>query len=106
MSELEEMLFQKARRVLRNPLEVTEDVVILSLQEAKELTENKPIAQTLLLDLALLRVKLNLKIELTEFEEKSILSILKRADAISINELNEVVNHTILFGTRSSIWDI
>ena len=100
------MLFQKARRVLRNPLEVTEDVVILSLQEAKELTENKPIAQTLLLDLALLRVKLNLKIELTEFEEKSILSILKRADAMSINELNEVVNHTILFGTRSSIWDI
>ena len=106
MSELEEMLFQKARRVLRNPLEVTEDVVNLSLQEAKELTENKPIAQTLLLDLALLRVKLNLKIELTEFEEKSILSILKRADAISINELNEVVNHTVLFGTRSSIWDI
>lgn len=106
MSELEEMLFQKARRVLRNPLEVTEDVVILSLQEAKELTENKPIAQTLLLDLALLRVKLNLKIELTEFEEKSILSILKRADAMNINELNEVVNHTILFGTRSSIWDI
>lgn len=106
MSELEEMLFQKARRVLRNPLEVTEDVVILSLQEAKELTENKPIAQTLLLDLALLRVKLNLKIELTEFEEKSILSILKRADAININELNEVVNHTVLFGTRSSIWDI
>ena len=106
MSELEEMLFQKARRVLRNPLEVTEDVVILSLQEAKELTENKPIAQTLLLDLALLRVKLNLKIELTEFEEKSILSILKRADAISINELNEVVNHTVLFGTRSSMWDI
>ncbi len=106
MSELEEMLFLKARRVLRNPLEVTEDVVILSLQEAKELTENKPIAQTLLLDLALLRVKLNLKIELTEFEEKSILSILKRADAISINELNEVVNHTVLFGTRSSIWDI
>lgn len=106
MSELEEMLFQKARRVLRNPLEVTEDVVILSLQEAKELTENKPIAQTLLLDLALLRVKLNLKIELTEFEEKSILSILKRADAISINELNEVVNRTVLFGTRSSIWDI
>lgn len=106
MSELEEMLFQKARRVLRNPLEVTEDVVILSLQEAKELTENKPIAQTLLLDLALLRVKLNLKIELTEFEEKSILSILKRADAISINELNEVVNHTVLFGTRRSIWDI
>lgn len=106
MSELEEMLFQKARRVLRNPLEVTEDVVILSLQEAKELTENKPIAQTLLLDLALLRVKLNLKIELTEFEEKSILSILKRADAMSINELNEVVNHTVLFGTRSSIWDI
>mgnify|MGYP003546377714 FL=1 len=106
MSELEEMLFQKARRVLRNPLEVTDDVVILSLQEAKELTENKPIAQTLLLDLALLRVKLNLKIELTEFEEKSILSILKRADAMSINELNEVVNHTILFGTRSSIWDI
>ena len=100
------MLFLKARRVLRNPLEVTEDVVILSLQEAKELTENKPIAQTLLLDLALLRVKLNLKIELTEFEEKSILSILKRADAISINELNEVVNHTVLFGTRSSIWDI
>lgn len=106
MSELEEMLFQKARRVLRNPLEVTEDVVILSLQEAKELTENKPIAQTLLLDLALLRVKLNLKIELTEFEEKSILSILKRADAMSINELNEVVNHTVLFGARSSIWDM
>lgn len=106
MSQLEEMLFQKAKRVLMNPLEVTPDVVALSLQEAIELTENKPIAQTLLLDLALLRVKLNLKIELTEFEEKTILNILKKADQISINELNEVVNHTILFGSRSSSWDI
>ena len=106
MSELEEKLLQKAKRVLLNPQEVTPEVVTISLNEAIELTDSKPIAQTLLLDLAFYRVKLNLKIELTEFEEKSILNILKKANEISINEFNEVVKHTIVYGARGSIWDI
>lgn len=106
MSELEEKLLQKAKRVLLNPQEVTPEVVTISLNEAIELTDGKPIAQTLLLDLAFYRVKLNLKIELTEFEEKSILNILKKANEISINEFNEFVKHTIAYGTRGSIWDI
>ena len=57
MNELEIKLLEKAQRVLFNPQEVTEDVVILSLAEANDLIDNKPIPQTLLLELALLRNK-------------------------------------------------
>ena len=106
MNELEIKLLEKAQRVLFNPQEVTEDVVILSLAEANDLIDNKPIPQTLLLDLALLRIKENLKIELTEYEQKNILSILNRASKISVSESNEVNNYSAGYGKRESIWDI
>jgi|GEM_PF-2437319 len=106
MSELEKKLFAKARRVLFNPQEVTQEVVVISLNEAIELTDNKPISQTLLLDLALIRVKMNLKIELNEYEEKSILNIIKKANEIIVNEDKEVVKQSIEFGKRFSLWDI
>lgn len=106
MSELENKLLGKAQRALFNQSEITEEVVKIGLNEAIELTNNKPISETLLLDLALYRVKENLKVELTEYEQKSILRILKKADEISVNELDEVVKHSISYGTRGSIWDI
>ena len=106
MNELETKLLEKAQRVLYNPQEVTEDVVILSLNEANDLIENKPIPQTLLLDLALLRIKENLKVELTEYEQKTILSILNRAAKISVSVSNEIYKYSVGYGSRESEWDM
>ena len=106
MNELEIKLLEKAQRVLYNPQEVTEDVVILSLNEANDLIENKPIPQTLLLDLALLRIKENLKVELTEYEQKTILSILNRAAKISVSVSNEINKYSVGYGSRESEWDM
>ncbi len=106
MNELETKLLEKAQRVLYNPQEVTEDVVILSLNEANDLIENKPIPQTLLLDLALLRIKENLKVELTEYEQKTILSILNRAAKISVSVSNEINKYSVGYGSRESEWDM
>ncbi len=106
MNELETKLLEKAQRVLFNPQEVTEDVVILSLNEANDLIENKPIPQTLLLDLALLRIKENLKVELTEYEQKTILSILNRAAKISVSVSNEINKYSVGYGSRESEWDM
>lgn len=106
MNELETKLLEKAQRVLYNPQEVTEDVVILSLNEANDLIENKPISQTLLLDLALLRIKENLKVELTEYEQKTILSILNKAAKISVSVSNEINKYSVGYGSRESEWDM
>ena len=106
MNELGTKLLEKAQRVLYNPQEVTEDVVILSLNEANDLIENKPIPQTLLLDLALLRIKENLKVELTEYEQKTILSILNRAAKISVSVSNEINKYSVGYGSRESEWDM
>lgn len=106
MSELEEKLLEKAQRVLYNPNEVTQELVVLALAEANDLVDSKPIPQTLLLDLALLRIKENLKTELSEYEQKSILSIINRANKMSVSESNEVNSYSVGYGKRESAWDI
>jgi hypothetical protein len=106
MSELELKLLSKAQRVLYNPNEITEDVVILSFGEAVELTDSKPIKVTLLLDLALLRLKENLKIELSEYEQKCFLNIIKTAHNTPIVSETEVINSAVSYGSRESQWDM
>ncbi|MBE0491112.1 MAG: hypothetical protein IBX44_02550 [Sulfurospirillum sp.] len=107
MTPLELKLEAKAQRVLLNPLEIDEDVVILSLAEAVELTDSKPIKETLLLDLALLRLKENLKIELSEYEQKCFLNIIKTAqNTPSVNEVDGSVDYAVEYGKRESQWDM
>lgn len=107
MTALELKLQAKARRVLLNPNEVDEEVVILSLGEAIELTDSKPIKETLLLDLALLRLKENLKIELSEYEQRCFLNIIKTAqNTPTVSETDGEVNYAAQFGSRESVWDM
>ena len=106
MTPLETKLESKAKRVLFNPNEITDDVVILSLGEAIELTESKPIKETLLLDLALLRLKENLKIELSEYEQKCYFHIIKTAQNTPIVSETGEVNSAVSFGKRDSQWDM
>lgn len=106
MTELELKLDAKAKRVLRNPNEVDEELVVLSLGEAKELTDNKPIKETLLLDLALLRLKTNLKIELSEHEEKYYLSIIKQAQNMPVASADGQSSGGAVSGKRESVWDM
>lgn len=105
MEELTQKLLLKAQRSLHNPSEVTTEIASESLSEAMELVESKPIPTTMLLDLALLRVKLNLKVELSEYEEKQQLFILKRAESMRVDELGESVS-AFVSGVRESEWDM
>jgi hypothetical protein len=57
MEELAQKLLAKAQRSLYNLSEVTPELCLESLQEALELTQNKPIPTTMLLDLSLIRLK-------------------------------------------------
>ena len=107
MTTLELKLEAKAKRVLLNPNEVDEEVVILSLAEVLELTDAKPIKETLLLDLALLRLKENLKIELNEYEQKCFLNIIKTAqNTPTISEVDGAVNYAVAYGSKESVWDM
>jgi hypothetical protein len=105
MEELTQRLLSKAQRSLYNLSEVTTELAQESLSEAMELVGNKPIPQTMLLDLAMLRLKLNLKIELNEYEEKQQLFILKKAESIKVDE-EGVPGSAISYGARVSEWDM
>jgi hypothetical protein len=106
MEELTNKLLSKAQRSLYNLSEVTQELCLESLQEAMELTQNKPIQQTMLLDLALMRLKLNLKTELTEFEEKQMLFIIKKADEMKIDAVTLELTSYFSAGARESEWDM
>jgi len=53
----------------------------------------------------MLRVKLNLKVELSEYEEKQQLFILKRAESIKTDETGVSVS-AFVSGARESEWDM
>ncbi len=53
----------------------------------------------------MLRLKLNLKVELNEYEEKQQLFILKKAESIKVDE-EGVPGSAISYGARVSEWDM
>lgn len=106
MEELTNKLLSKAQRSLYNTTEVTLELCQESLAEAMELTSNKPIPTTMLLDLALMRLKLNLKTELSEFEEKQMLFIIKKADEMKIDAVTLEPTSYFSAGARESEWDM
>lgn len=105
MEELTQKLLTKAQRSLYNQAEVATELCLESLLEAIELTQNKPIPTVLLLDLALMRLKLNLKVELSEYEEKQQLFILKKADSLKIDDAGVEIS-SFSVGVRVSEWDM
>jgi len=106
MEELTNKLLAKAQRSLYNLSEVTTELCLESLTEAMELSGSKPIPQTMLLDLALIRLKLNLKTELSEFEEKQMLFIIKKADEMKIDAVTLEPTSYFSAGDRGSEWDM
>jgi len=53
----------------------------------------------------MMRLKLNLKVELSEYEEKQQLLILKKAESIKVDEAGAEVS-SFAYGTRTSEWDM
>lgn len=97
--ELESELYKRAQSSLFNPTEVSREAVSLALREARELTREKKIPAPNLLDLAMLRLKLLLKVEPSALDEE-----LARAALKSAQNLKDTDAGLYSFGMRSSIF--
>lgn len=71
----------------------------IALKEAKDLTKNLPLPEALILDIAMFRLKLLLKIEPTELDLILFRDALKMAE--KFNENGEIVSNA-LYGMRKS----
>lgn len=98
--ELATLLLAKANRGVFNKSELNWELCLEAVCEALELGGD--VGQTLILDLALIRLKLNLKVPLNEYEEKTQLYIIKKG------EVQKGVKENSLYasGVRSSEWDM
>ncbi|QKF64565.1 hypothetical protein [Campylobacter corcagiensis] len=97
---MEQELMIRAKQSLYNPEEITEQMVEIALKEAKELTQNKPLPEPMIMDLAMFRLKLLLKIEPTELDLILMKEALKMAEKIE-GESGELITQTI-YGIRKS----
>lgn len=77
------LLLARAKTALFNQSEVTQELCDRAWAEAVELTRNKPIPTAMLLDLAFMRLKLYLKIEVDETESKLAFLAIKEAEKLS-----------------------
>lgn len=89
----------RAKQSLQNEAEITDKIVEIALKEAKDLTKNLPLPEALVLDIAMFRLKLLLKIEPTELDLILFRDALKMAE--KFNENGEIVSNT-LYGMRKS----
>jgi hypothetical protein len=78
---LKECLELRAKTSLLNPLELTQEVLVNASNEAIELTQGKNISQAMLGDIAIVRLKLWLKAEITDHEMALYNSAMKQAMA-------------------------
>jgi len=97
--ELESELYKRAQGSLFNPTEVSREVVSLALREARELTGHKKIPSPSLLDLAMLRLKLLLKVEPSALDEELARNALKSAQNLKDTDVG-----MYSYGMRSSIF--
>jgi hypothetical protein len=106
--ELVAKLQSRATQSLFNQEEVTPEVVETAAMEAMELTENKPIPTTMLLDLAMLRLMLLVKAEPTELAIQLANQAIKRAQSLKVNDEGAAVSGSdaIAYGDRPSSWDL
>jgi len=103
-------LLARAKTALFNQSEITQELCETAWSEALDLTNNKPIPETMLLDLAFMRLKLHLKIEVDETESKLAFMAIKEADRRSVTiDSNGVVSSSdagIKTSKRISRWDM
>lgn len=107
LSELVAKLQSRAETSLLNQAELTPQALETAASEAMELTENKPIPTTMLLDLAMLRLMLLLKVEPTELAIQLATQAIKKAGSLKVDDGGEVVSGSdaIAYGERFSLWN-
>ena len=103
MDTLHTRLKERALSALHNPFEVNDEALERACEEALELTENKPLPLTHLVDLALFRLKLFLKIEPSETDIDLARFALKKAASMRMQEGE--IGGAIVSGQRESLWD-
>lgn len=88
---------------MQNKTEVTTEVLSLALNEAIELIENKPLPQAMLIDLAMFRLRLILKVaNISEIDVKLADMALAKAKTIKLDAT--APSPTIRYGKRDSQW--
>jgi hypothetical protein len=100
---LEESFYERAVQSLRNPNEVTRELSDLALNEASIELWDRAVANHQLLDVAMVRLKINLKIEVSEQDWLLYKEAKKSAAKID----NEAQLQTLVeIGTKESAWDM
>lgn len=104
------LLLSRAQTALFNPQEVTQALCEVAWGEALELTYSKPIPVTMLLDVAFMRLKLHLKVEVDEIESKLAFMAIKEADRTSVtvdsNGVVSALDTGVKTSKRVSEWDM
>jgi hypothetical protein len=99
---LEESFFDRALQSLRNPNEVTRELSDMALSEASVELWDRAVADHQLFDVAMVRLKINLKIEVSEQDwllyKEAKKSAAKIDDEAQLQTLIEV-------GVKESAWD-
>ena len=106
VAELIILLETQAKTSLLNQEEVTQAVLERASLQALELVENKPIPTTMLVDLAMLRLMLLLKVQPTELEAQLANQALKKAQSLQVSETGTISSSVIAYGDRESIWTL
>lgn len=104
VAELIILLETQAKTSLLNQEEVTPAVLERASLQALELVESKPIPTTMLVDLAMLRLMLLLKVQPTELEAQLANQALKKAQSLQVSETGTISSSVIAYGDRESIW--
>ena len=109
MTELELVaaLEQRGSTSLLNPDELTPEVLSAVAKESLELTEGKTIPKAMLLDIAIFRLKLHLKIEVSETDETLYKQAIKKVHSTPLTSDDGTETSTqVKYGQRSSQWDM
>lgn len=103
--DLKDFLELRAKTSLLNPLELTQEVLVNASNEAIELTQGKNISQAMLLDIAIVRLKLWLKAEVSENEMTLYHQAMKLAMATPLMKSDGEIVRGIRFGHKRSEQD-
>jgi len=111
MMELVAALEQRAKTSLLNPLELTPEILSAAASEAIEISEGKAIPQAMLLDIAIVRLKLYLKVEVSDFEQTCYNQAIKKSvnTALPTTDTDDTSAQTVTgikSGQRVSEWDM
>ncbi len=99
MEEMIQKLLSRAKQSLYNRSEVTQEIATQAMQEALELTANKTIPTANLMDLAMFRLMLLLKVEPSEVQIMLAQNAIKAAQAL---KNSDGTGGGVAYGSRKS----